>query len=252
MSVDSYTCSISGQVIRVRREVVTVTVTARRPNGRGARLRTDASAPGPRRRHASFRRSYRLDALRVDPASPPRLLWCGRTPGAVLVPGHRRRCRRVHGSWTWVRWRTSRSPVSTSLSWSRCSVSVPVAEVSGAALVNGVAAWQQVVNMVQAAQAVWVRELEARTPDALRHVPDELACALVSTRRARGEPVPARVGRRAAPCTGGRLGRRGGRRAQGRRDPGRGPPRRREPVRGEVAAVVADAVDQAETMTGLS
>ena len=61
--------------------------------------------------------------------------------------------------------------------------SVPVAEVSGAALVNGVAAWQQVLNMVQAAQAAWVRELEARTPDALRHVPDELACALVSTRR---------------------------------------------------------------------
>ncbi|WP_421735024.1 DUF222 domain-containing protein [Cellulomonas sp.] len=61
--------------------------------------------------------------------------------------------------------------------------SVPVAEVSGAALVNGVAAWQQVVTMVQATQAVWVRELAARTPDALRHVPDELACALVSTKR---------------------------------------------------------------------
>nr|WP_281362259.1 HNH endonuclease signature motif containing protein [Cellulomonas humilata] len=61
--------------------------------------------------------------------------------------------------------------------------SVPVAEVSGAALVNGVAAWQQVLTMVQAAQAVWVRELEARTPDALRHVPDELACVLVSTKR---------------------------------------------------------------------
>ncbi|WP_210767467.1 DUF222 domain-containing protein, partial [Cellulomonas humilata] len=61
--------------------------------------------------------------------------------------------------------------------------SVPVAEVSGAALVNGVAAWQQVVTMAQAAQAVWVRELQARTPDALRHVPDELACVLVSTKR---------------------------------------------------------------------
>ena len=61
--------------------------------------------------------------------------------------------------------------------------SVPVSELSGAALVNGVAAWQQALNMVQAAQAVWVRELEARTPDALRHVPDELACVLVSTRR---------------------------------------------------------------------
>ncbi|WP_421742714.1 DUF222 domain-containing protein [Cellulomonas sp.] len=61
--------------------------------------------------------------------------------------------------------------------------SVPVSELSGAALVNGVAAWQQALNMVQAAQAVWVRELEARTPDALRHVPDELACVLVSTKR---------------------------------------------------------------------
>ena len=32
-------------------------------------------------------------------------------------------------------------------------------------------------------QATFVRELEARTPDALRHVPDELACALVCTKR---------------------------------------------------------------------
>ncbi len=60
---------------------------------------------------------------------------------------------------------------------------VPVAEVSGAALVNGVAAWQQVLTMAQAAQATWVRELEARTPDALRHVPDELACVMVCTKR---------------------------------------------------------------------
>ena len=61
--------------------------------------------------------------------------------------------------------------------------SVPVAEVSGAALVNGVTAWAQVVNMAQAAQATWVRELEARTPEPLRRIPDELACALVCTRR---------------------------------------------------------------------
>jgi hypothetical protein len=61
--------------------------------------------------------------------------------------------------------------------------SVPVAEISGAALVNGVAAWAQVIAMAQAAQASMVRELEARTPDALRRVPDELACALVCTKR---------------------------------------------------------------------
>jgi hypothetical protein len=62
--------------------------------------------------------------------------------------------------------------------------SVPVADVSDVALVNGVSAWQQVISMAQAAQAVWVREIEARTVDALARVPDELACALVCTRRA--------------------------------------------------------------------
>ncbi|MEZ0447139.1 DUF222 domain-containing protein [Cellulomonas sp. ICMP 17802] len=62
--------------------------------------------------------------------------------------------------------------------------SVPVAEVSGAALVHGVAAWQQVIAMAQAAQAGWVRELVARTPmDPLGRVADEVACALVCTRR---------------------------------------------------------------------
>jgi hypothetical protein len=60
---------------------------------------------------------------------------------------------------------------------------VPVDEVSGAALVNAVAACQQAVNMIQAVQAGFVRELEARTPQAQRRVPDELACALVSTRQ---------------------------------------------------------------------
>ncbi|WP_456844889.1 DUF222 domain-containing protein [Cellulomonas sp. P5_C6] len=60
---------------------------------------------------------------------------------------------------------------------------VPVADVSGAALVNAVALSQQALNMLQAVQARFVRELEARTPDPLRHVPDELACALVCTRR---------------------------------------------------------------------
>jgi len=62
--------------------------------------------------------------------------------------------------------------------------SLPVADLSGAALVNSVAASQQAINMLQAVQATFVRELEARTPDALRHVPDELACALVCTRQA--------------------------------------------------------------------
>ena len=127
---------------------------------------------------------------------------------------------------------------------------VPVAEVSGAALVNGVAAWQQVLNMVQAAQAAWVHELEARTPDALRHVPDELACALVSTRRhaenlflrAWGTAQhPALADAWAAGAVDARkvdvildeVGRAGG-----------------SLSRSEVAAVVvADAVDRAEAMT---
>ncbi|WP_456823716.1 DUF222 domain-containing protein [Cellulomonas sp. P5_E12] len=60
---------------------------------------------------------------------------------------------------------------------------VPVAEVSGAALVNAVAATQQAMTMLQALQGSFARELGARTPDALRHVPDELACALVCTKR---------------------------------------------------------------------
>ncbi|MET0788040.1 MAG: hypothetical protein ABWY33_02245, partial [Cellulomonas sp.] len=62
-------------------------------------------------------------------------------------------------------------------------VSVPVADVSDVALVNTVAAMAQVMHMLQAAQAGVIREIEARTVDALRHVPDELACALVCTRR---------------------------------------------------------------------
>ncbi|WP_456826283.1 hypothetical protein, partial [Cellulomonas sp. P5_E12] len=62
--------------------------------------------------------------------------------------------------------------------------SVPVAEVSGAALVNAVAATQQAITMLQALQGSFACELGARTPDALRHVPDELACALVCTKRA--------------------------------------------------------------------
>ena len=70
------------------------------------------------------------------------------------------------------------------LLWSAMLTAVPVADVSGAALVNAVAAAQQAINMLQSVQATFVRELEARTPDALRHVPDELACALVCTRQA--------------------------------------------------------------------
>ena len=62
--------------------------------------------------------------------------------------------------------------------------SVAVADVSDLALVNMVSAWQQVLNMAQAAQAQVIREIEARTTDALARVPDELACALVCTRRA--------------------------------------------------------------------
>lgn len=62
--------------------------------------------------------------------------------------------------------------------------SVPVSDVSDVALVNMVSAWQQVLNMAQAAQAEVVREIEARTADALARVPDELACALACTRRA--------------------------------------------------------------------
>ncbi|MBO3104011.1 DUF222 domain-containing protein, partial [Cellulomonas fengjieae] len=61
--------------------------------------------------------------------------------------------------------------------------SVPAADVSDVALVNAVAAWGQVIAMAQAAQAAVVRELGARTPDGLARVPDELACALVCTRR---------------------------------------------------------------------
>jgi len=61
---------------------------------------------------------------------------------------------------------------------------VPVADVSDVALVNTVSAWQQVISMAQAAQAAAVREIEARTVDALARVPDELACALVCTGRA--------------------------------------------------------------------
>ncbi|WP_456844594.1 DUF222 domain-containing protein [Cellulomonas sp. P5_C6] len=48
---------------------------------------------------------------------------------------------------------------------------------------NTVTGMAQAIAMLQAAQAVVVREIEARTTDALRHVPDELACALVCTRR---------------------------------------------------------------------
>ncbi|MBO3083378.1 HNH endonuclease signature motif containing protein [Cellulomonas fengjieae] len=62
--------------------------------------------------------------------------------------------------------------------------SVQVADVSDTALVNTVTAWQQVIAMAQAAQAVAVREIEARTVDALARVPDELACALACTGRA--------------------------------------------------------------------
>ncbi|WP_157453743.1 HNH endonuclease signature motif containing protein [Cellulomonas sp. Root485] len=61
---------------------------------------------------------------------------------------------------------------------------VPVADVSDVALVNMVSAWQQVLNMAQAAQAEVIREIEARTTDALARVPDEVACALACTRRA--------------------------------------------------------------------
>ncbi len=49
---------------------------------------------------------------------------------------------------------------------------------------NAVSAWQQVISMAQAAQAVVIREIEARTVDALARVPDELACALACTGRA--------------------------------------------------------------------
>lgn len=61
--------------------------------------------------------------------------------------------------------------------------SVSVADASDVELVNAVTAWQQVLNMAQAAQAVVIREMEARTPDALAKVGDELACALVCTGR---------------------------------------------------------------------
>ena len=122
--------------------------------------------------------------------------------------------------------------------------SVPVADVSDVALVNMVSAWQQVLNMAEAAQAQVIREIEARTPDALPRVPDELACALVSTRRPRRPPVPARVGRRTASRPGRRVGLRRHRRPQDRCRPGRDRSGGGEPVpRRDVAAVVADAVD---------
>ena len=62
--------------------------------------------------------------------------------------------------------------------------SVPVADVSDVALVNMVSAWQQVAEHGPGRAGRGIREIEARTTDALARVPDELACALACTRRA--------------------------------------------------------------------
>jgi hypothetical protein len=61
---------------------------------------------------------------------------------------------------------------------------VPVAEVSGGALVSVVAGCQQAIAMIQSLQGQVVRELAARTPmDTLARVSSELAPALVCTGR---------------------------------------------------------------------
>jgi hypothetical protein len=61
---------------------------------------------------------------------------------------------------------------------------VPVAEVSGGALVSVVAGCQQAIAMLQSLQGQVVRELAARTPmDTLARVSSELAPALVCTGR---------------------------------------------------------------------
>ena len=70
-------------------------------------------------------------------------------------------------------------------SWPSMLSSVPVADVSDVALVNMVSAWQQVVNMAQAAQAEVIREIEARTSDALaRRSPTSSPVRSTCTRRA--------------------------------------------------------------------
>ena len=128
--------------------------------------------------------------------------------------------------------------------------SVPVAEVSGAALVNAVAATQQAITMLQALQGSFARELGARTPDALRHVPDELACALVCTKRA-AEIVFLRAwGAAQHPAARGRVGGRRPGGAQGRRDPGRDLQGRcRHRPADDLDVVVADAVHRAGDLT---
>ena len=93
--------------------------------------------------------------------------------------------------------------------------SVPVADVSDVALVNMVSAWQQVVNMAQAAQAEVIREIEARTTDALARVPDAARLRPGVHQARRHRPVRARMGRRTAP----------------RRWPTPGPPARSRPAR---------------------
>ena len=89
------------------------------------------------------------------------------------------------------------------------------------ALVNAATAWQQVTRHGAGRQAAVIREIEARTPDALGAVPDELACALVCTTRAGQDLFLRAWGAGQHPAAGGRVGVGRDRGAQGRRDPRR-------------------------------
>ncbi|WP_196804466.1 HNH endonuclease signature motif containing protein [Cellulomonas sp. URHD0024] len=61
---------------------------------------------------------------------------------------------------------------------------VEVADLSSGDVIGVVQGFEQLIRAAQAAQAVAVRELEVRRPVHPSPVPDELACALVTTRRA--------------------------------------------------------------------
>ncbi|WP_421735816.1 DUF222 domain-containing protein [Cellulomonas sp.] len=128
--------------------------------------------------------------------------------------------------------------------------SVSVADASGVELVNAVSAWQQVLNMAQAAQAVVIREIEARTVDALARVPDELACALVCTGRSAQDLLLRAWGTAQHPALGDAW-------AAGAMDARKVDVILAEVHRAgtalsarEVDAVVSDAVDHAAEMTG--
>ena len=70
---------------------------------------------------------------------------------------------------------------------------VQVADLSSGEVVGVVQGFEQLIRAAQAAQAVAIHELEVRRPVHPSPVPDELACALVTTRRVGGDAVRARV-----------------------------------------------------------